>query len=310
LLNRGDGSPDAAPRYQQVKSKETGIESPHDKIIRVIQEAGERSDNLPEFLKAVNQEGVEVKHSFRGKNISLSYSVDDYAVKGSSVHGQQSKLASEYGIIYKSERDRTHIENGTVPTQKVDTINSGKSNKSQGFVIAPNAKASTFSATDHLEFDEYQENALEGEFRMDAKTVDRERKKRETKERIALNNFKKLQKVLDAIQRETQKAFTWAVEGVGSVWGAYEAHREQKRREEALRVSRAEAKAKRKAAIIAKREAGWAAADKARMEKTLNNIKLQAEAREAEAELKRSRRRTPSKVKDLDVDETPTLKPN
>lgn len=264
---------------------------------------GERSDNLPEFIKAVRQEGVEVKHSFRGKNISLSYSVDDYAVKGSSVHGQQSKLASEYGIIYKAERDRTHIENGTVPTQKVDTINGARGNKLT-------TDTGITAETGSLDFDEYQENALEGEFRMDAKTVDRERKKRETKERIALNNFKKLQKVLDALQRETQKAFTWTLEGVGSLWGAYEAHREQKRREEALRASRAEAKAKRKAAIIAKREAKWAAADKARMEKTLNNIRIQAEAREHEAELKRSRRRTPTRVKALDVDETPTLKPN
>lgn len=219
-------------------------------------------------------------------------------------------MASEYGIIYKADRDRPHIENGTVPTQKVDTITSGNNNNCQELVIAPNAKASTLSATDNLDFDEYQENALEGEFRMDAKTVDRERKKRETKERIALNNFKKLQKALDAIQRETEKAFTWASEGIGSLWGAYEAHREEKKRQEAIRASRAEAKAKRKAAIIAKREAKWAARDRARMKKTLNIIKYQADAREHEAELKRSKKRSPSKVKALDVDETPTLKPN
>ena len=63
---------------------------------------------FPEFIKGIQDLGIDVNATFAGNNIRLSYKYDDVAIKASDCGGSQ-KLLKQRGIIYEPEQ-RNKIE--------------------------------------------------------------------------------------------------------------------------------------------------------------------------------------------------------
>jgi len=82
--------------------------------LEFIQAAVERvaasQPSFPDFVKGLQDVGIEVKATFANDKIRLSYSYENYAVKASDIGGSQKLLEKKYGVIYDATTERKAIE--------------------------------------------------------------------------------------------------------------------------------------------------------------------------------------------------------
>ena len=93
--------PDDTPRYMREPTADN-----HHKIIKdSIQEAIAASSNFTEFKAHLEAEGIDVSVKINAKDqLSISYKVDDYAVKGSSVGGSEKLLKQKRLVINEADK--------------------------------------------------------------------------------------------------------------------------------------------------------------------------------------------------------------
>jgi len=100
-LNINEYNPDSKkpiPAWQREKG------SPQEYIEKAIEMAAATQPSFPDFIRNMQELGVDVKANFAKDQIRLSYKFEDIAVKASDCGGSQKQLKNKYGINYEQQQ--------------------------------------------------------------------------------------------------------------------------------------------------------------------------------------------------------------
>jgi len=91
------------PQWQREKG------SPQEYIEKAIEMTAACQPSFPDFIRSMQDLGIDVNANFAKDQIRLSYQFEGFAIKASSVGGSQKTLKTKYGVTYDKEQ-RTTIE--------------------------------------------------------------------------------------------------------------------------------------------------------------------------------------------------------
>ncbi|MBE9182445.1 relaxase/mobilization nuclease domain-containing protein [Oculatella sp. LEGE 06141] len=103
---------------QLKKEAETGVISIQKQLQEILEQAGQASSTVPEFIEKAQAQGVSVRLNFTrtGKSKGISYELDGVALSGNSLGTRYSfkhsnpGLCNAFGLDYDAQRDNTVIQ--------------------------------------------------------------------------------------------------------------------------------------------------------------------------------------------------------